>query len=144
METVKFKCDLSTSDASCPLGLEIWLDNQQIYCNTWIKETATVEHELSAEDGEYELRWVLFGKTDAHTQIDSSGTILKDAVLTVGNIHFDDILIDQTVSKQAVYTHNLNGHSDTVEQKFFGTMGCNGTVSLKFTSPVYLWLLEHM
>jgi hypothetical protein len=23
-------------------------------------------------------------------------------------------------------------------------MGCNGTVSLKFTAPAYLWLLENM
>jgi hypothetical protein len=23
-------------------------------------------------------------------------------------------------------------------------MGCNGTVSLKFTTPIYMWLLETM
>jgi len=144
MDTIKFKCDLSTSDASCPLGIEIRLDGQRIYCNEWLKENTTVEYDIPEEDGDHELQWILTGKTDEHTQVDTDGHILKDAVLTVSNIHFDDILIDQVVSEQAVYTHNHNGHSDIVEDKFYGIMGCNGSVSLKVTFPFYIWLLENM
>ena len=36
----------------------------------------------------------------------------------------------------------INGTQESVDDDFFGTMGCNGTVRLKFSSPVYLWLLE--
>ena len=46
--------------------------------------------------------------------------------------------------EQAVYTHDFNGTSKATENKFYGELGCNGTVSLKFSTPMYLWLLEHM
>jgi hypothetical protein len=45
---------------------------------------------------------------------------------------------------KAVYTHDFNGSQPPVDDKFFGDLGCNGTVSLKFTAPTYLWLLENM
>ena len=46
--------------------------------------------------------------------------------------------------EQAVYTHDFNGTQPEIEDTFFGEMGCNGTVSLRFTTPIYLWLLENM
>jgi hypothetical protein len=48
-------------------------------------------------------------------------------------------------SEQAEYHHDCNGTAQQVIlDKFYREMGCNGTVSLKFTTPVYLWLLENM
>jgi len=44
----------------------------------------------------------------------------------------------------ATYTHNFNGTQAETTDKFYGEMGCNGTVSLRFTTPIYLWLLETM
>ena len=55
-----------------------------------------------------------------------------------------DINYAQLFSKYAKYCHNFNGSGELTEQKFFGTLGCNGTVYFKFASPVYLWLLENM
>jgi len=45
---------------------------------------------------------------------------------------------------RAVYVHDFNGTGKFVNKQFFGEMGCNGTVELKFSSPFYLWLLENM
>jgi len=44
----------------------------------------------------------------------------------------------------ATYTHDFNGTKELTQEKFYGVMGCNGTVSLKFATPIYLWLLENM
>jgi hypothetical protein len=51
--------------------------------------------------------------------------------------------IDHTID-QLVYEHNANGTGPLVQDKFYGEMGCNGTVTLEFSSPTYLWLLEQM
>mgnify|MGYP003352455181 CR=1 FL=1 len=42
------------------------------------------------------------------------------------------------------YRHDYNGTGQPTEDNFFGVLGCNGTVELRFTTPIYLWLLEHM
>ena len=57
---------------------------------------------------------------------------------------FDEIELKQIFIDHAVYTHNFNGTQTEIQDKFYGEMGCNGTVSFKFTTPVYLWLLENL
>ncbi len=142
--TVKISCNLSTSDHSVPLGMEIWMDDQQIFNQDWVRESVSFSYEMSDADAQHELRFVMKNKTNQHTTIDSEGNIVKDAALTVDNLCFDEIPLGYIATKLAVYTHSFNGSGDPVEDKFFGTMGCNGTVSLKFSTPMYLWLLENM
>jgi hypothetical protein len=83
-------------------------------------------------------------KTTEHTKIDEQGAIVSDACLTVSNLAFDEIELKQIFIDHAVYTHNFNGTQTEIQDKFYGEMGCNGTVSFKFTTPICLWLLEHM
>ena len=84
------------------------------------------------------------GKTSAHTLLDADGNILKDAMLSIRNIAFDGINIDKLVHTLATYQHDFNGTQDPTIDKFYGAMGCNGSITLEFTTPFYLWLLEHM
>jgi hypothetical protein len=140
---VKITCNLSTSDSSVPLGLEIWLDDQQIFNQEWVTESVEFCYELSDADAEHELRFVMKNKTAQHTAIDLNGNIVKDAWLIVNDLAFDEIMLGNTVTNLAVYTHDFNGTGNQIQDKFYETLGCNGTVSLKFTTPVYLWLLEN-
>jgi hypothetical protein len=78
-----------------------------------------------------------------HTRVDSDGNIVADSRLTVSDLEFDEILLDQLFFDLATYTHSTNGLGPETQNKFYGEMGCNGTVELKFTTPVYLWLLEN-
>jgi hypothetical protein len=87
---------------------------------------------------------VLKNKKSEHTTVDADGNITQDAVITIGSFEFEEINVDSLVQRLAIYTHNFNGSGDRTLHKFFGRMGCNGTLSLKFTTPVYLWLLENM
>ena len=99
---------------------------------------------LDEDEVDHELRFVMKNKTQEHTTVDEQGSIVKDARLTISNVTFDEILLEQIFFEQAVYTHDFNGTQAEITDKFYGEMGCNGTVSLKFFSPVYLWLLETM
>jgi hypothetical protein len=142
--TVKISCVVNTTDCESALGMEIWLDNQQIFNQDWVTKSQTISYELSDLDADHELRFVMKNKTVDHTIVDESGSIVKDACLTISDLAFDEIALGPIVAEKAVYTHDFNGTGEAVEDKFFGQMGCNGTVGLKFTTPIYLWLLENI
>ena len=137
--------NLATTDATAELGFEAWIDDRKFLDVDHVKETQTVTVELEdQDDAEHELRLVLKNKTTAHTQVDEHGNILADARLLITDVAFDEIRLGHMFAEHSMYTHEFNGHGKYSKEKFYGEMGCNGTVILKFNTPVYLWLLEHM
>jgi hypothetical protein len=144
MDTSKISFEISPSDQTCPLGVEVWLDQQQIFNTEHVADTVNVSHDIDENNAEHVLRVILKHKKTEHTTVDADGNITQDAVINVGSFEFEEIDINQIVQDLAIYTHDFNGSGNTTQSKFFGSMGCNGTLSLKFTTPVYLWLLEHM
>jgi len=143
-DQLKINLQISNSDISIPLGLEVWVDNTCLTTIDHVDSTVTVSHELNGEDAEHELRIVLKNKQPAHTQLDDDGNIVQDAVLTIDRIEFDDIEISDVFVKLSQYQHSFNGSGEPTVNKCYKNLGCNGTVSLKFNTPFYLWLLETM
>jgi len=144
MTTSKFSCSILPSNPAIALGMEIWIDDVCLFDQAHVSLACEVAHDLDDADGEHSLRIRLKNKLPAHTQIDALEQIVSDAMITVSNIAFDEIDCTQIVSEQAVYRHNLNGTGPEIQDRFFADMGCNGTVKMKFTTPIYLWLLESM
>jgi hypothetical protein len=144
MTTVGFTCVVSSTDFSVPLGMEIWLDDHQLFDTDHVDQTCTIQHDISDDDGDHELRFVLKNKQSDHTQVDAHGNIMRDARLTVSNIEFDGIDCQYLTTTLAQYQHDFNGTGESTNQRFYGELGCNGTVSLKFSTPIYIWLLENM
>jgi hypothetical protein len=147
-QTFPFSCKIATSDPTCALSLEILLDDERIYYNPHVSETVEFSHEINDTElkKDRELKFVMSGKKPEHTQIldSESGTIIKDVLLSVTEITMDDIDIGLIVDAKSVYSHNFNGTGRDTQESFFGEMGCNGTVSFAFSTPIYLWLLENM
>ena len=141
--TVTISCTIGTNDPAAELGLEIWLDDQQLFDANHVGDQP-LEWQVTEDEADHELRFVMKNKTIDHTQIDEHGTIIQDSRITIQNLSFDEIALGQLFIDHAEYTHDFNGTKDIVTEKFYGEMGCNGTVSLKFTTPIYLWLLESM
>ena len=139
-----FSCSISTTDAAATLGMEIWLDQEQIFNVDHVKEIIKFTHEFDEADAEHELRFVMKNKTVEHTRVDEGNNIVHDASLTITDIAFEEIDLGHMLVEQTVYTHDFNGTQPEIKDKFFNVMGCNGTVSFKFTTPIYQWLLEHM
>ena len=143
--TVSITFNLSTTDAMAELGFEAWIDQRKFLDLDHVKEPQPVTVELDdQDDAEHELRLVLKNKTAEHTQVDEQGNIITDARLLITDVAFDEIRLGHMFFEQAVYTHDFNGTGKATEDTFYGELGCNGTVSLKFATPMYLWLLEHM
>jgi hypothetical protein len=141
---VLISCTLNTTNTEATLGFEAWVDNQKFFDTDHVQAQQPVVVEIADDDGEHDLRFVLKNKTFGHTQVDAAGNIVSDARLIVTDLAFDEIQLGHIFTEQAVYTHDVNGTEKLTQHKFYGEMGCNGTVSLKFTTPIYLWLLEHM
>jgi hypothetical protein len=144
VNTVGFCCTITPTNAAVPLGLEIWIDDQKLFDQDHVQESHRISTDLSDNDGEHELRFVLKNKLPEHTQVDADNTIVSDARISVSNIEFDGIALNQLVPALAEYQHNFNGTGELTIDKFYGELGCNGTVTLKFTTPIYIWMLENM
>lgn len=144
MQQCRLSLQLHSSDYTVPLGAEVWLDQQLIFDLDWLQQSQQIEHVFADVEGSHVLRIVLKNKTSDHTQIDLHGNIVKDACLIVEDFKFDEILLEPMILQKATYTHNHNGTTDQIIDKFYGQMGCNGTVSLEFSAPVYVWLLENL
>lgn len=142
--TATFSCSIGTTDPSAQLGMEIWLDDLPIYKNDYVTATQDLTWEFEDTDYEHTLKFILKNKTTDQTQVNDSGEIIKDSCLTVSRVAFDNIDLDQVFFEHTVYEHDFNGTKPTTQEAFYGTMGCNGTVTFKFTTPIYLWLLENM
>lgn len=143
MSNISIGCTVDTTSPQAELILTILLDDQTVFEQT-ITEPVKFYHTLSDDDAEHELKFVLKNKRPEHTTIDSEGNIVEDACIVINNIEFDALELGQIVPTLARYTHDFNGTGTTTTEKFYSHMGCNGTVSLKFTTPIYLWLLENM
>jgi hypothetical protein len=136
---------LDTTDVTAELGFEGWIDDRKFLDLDHVKQTQKITVDLEDQDGaEHELRLILKNKTAEHTQVDEHGNILADARLLISDVTFDEIQLGHMFVEQAVYTHDFNGTGATTQDKCYSELGCNGTVSLKFTTPMYLWLLEHV
>jgi len=144
MEKIVFSCTVENNSEFDNLGLEFWLDNDKFFDNNVAFGTVQITHVFDETEAEHRLKIVLKGKTIEHTTVDDNGNILSDVLITIKNMSFDDIDIDQLFFDNAVYTHDYNGSGNWVDDEFYGDLGCNGTIEFKFSTPFYIWLLEHM
>lgn len=144
MTTVNLSATIDSTDYSIPLGLEVWLDNTCLLDVEHVSNTVMLDHTFPEVDRKHQLKFVLKNKLPTHTVIDSDNNIVKDACLSISNFKIDDIDISDIFKFKAVYTHDFNGTQPAVNDSFYGTMGCNGSVEFEFTAPFYLWLLENM
>lgn len=144
MATTAITGVIGTTDSVASLGAEVWIDQTLVIDIAHIDQDTKFSCKVEDDEGLHCLKIVLKNKKPEHTKIDEHGNILQDARLVIKEIAFDEIVLGQTFIDRTVYTHNFNGTQQEATERFYGEMGCNGTVSLEFTSPFYLWLLEHM
>jgi len=143
--TAPITFDLDSSDYNAQLGFDVLLNDNIVFTTEHVTELTTITIDVNDDvDAEHELKFVLKNKTQDHTKVDEQGNILSDAMLSISNIAFDEIKLGHMFIEQTVYHHDMNGSQDLFEDEFYGSMGCNGYVSLKFATPIYLWLLENM
>lgn len=80
------------------------------------------------------------GKTQKGTQVDDQGNIVKDTLIKVEKIVLDDINMTNQIFTLTYEPNdkNIPKLSET------DTIGVNGSWTINFASPFYLWLLENL
>ena len=146
MDIIKFSCDVVVKNATdTPLTITALLNGEE-KTSTQVSEMTHLEIDVpDVEDAEYKLELTISGKTNSHTVLDNDNNIVSSTELVFSNFQVDDIDINSIVLTNSLpYTHDFNGTGETVTEQFYDTAGCNGTITLEFTTPFYLWLLENM
>jgi len=144
VDTINFSCTVNTNIPSSPIHLNIVLDDIIMFDND-ITTEETVSFDINEDDNDHVLRFLISGKTDLHSIKDNNDNIIDTTELSITNISFDEIDITNIImANPLMYKHNFNGYSDPTEDKFYNIAGCNGEITLKFYTPIYLWLLENM
>jgi hypothetical protein len=139
------KLSFRVAATGADLKLRATLDGAVLYEGSPSGAAQTVEHKFDdGQEQEHTLVFEMLGKRPEHTQLDAQGEIVQDRLILISDIAFDDIMLANIVTEQAEYQHDHNGTTPIIPDQFFGTMGCNGKVTLRFTTPIYLWLLENM
>lgn len=142
MSDIAISCSISTTSAEANLKLTILLDQVSVFDQT-ITQPVDFYHTFSDDPAEHELTFILSNKQPEHTRIDEQGHIVEDACVVIDNIQLNNTRLGLIVPAQAVYTHDFNQTGPMTSEPFYGHMGCNGQVNLKFTTPAYLWILEN-
>jgi len=84
------------------------------------------------------------GKLPEHTQLAANGRdIVSDRMIQIDSFCFDGIDITACLYDLGSYWHDFNGTADLVQDKFYGSMGCNGDLIFDFSTPIYPWILEN-
>lgn len=142
---IKSKISFQISASGPDLLFTAKLDGQEMLNITPTSEPQILTVEFDDhEDGKHLLEFVMSGKTIDHTKIDDQGNIVEDRVIRITDISLDDIDLNYIFTKNSVYLNDRNGTQDAVQEPFYDVMGCNGVVQFRFTTPVYLWLLENL
>ena len=135
---------LATADAS-DVQITIFADNTQLLKSSAKTKSQRVFFEVDNNvQNTHSITIGMSGKDSKHTTIDKLGNILTDVMVRVENIVIDEIdCTDIFCSGLQCYRHNSNGVQPEFVDEFYGLLGCNGTVTFEFTTPIHLWFLSH-
>jgi len=144
MDKVNFSCTVNTNIPSNPINLQILLDDVVMF-NKRITEEEKVSFDFDEDESEHVLKFLISDKNEAHIMRDDDGNVLDSTEISITDISFDDLDITNVIMVSPLtYKHNYNGNGEETVDKFYNIAGCNGEITLSFTTPIYLWLLENM
>jgi len=135
---------LATADAP-DVQTVIFADNTQLLSSSAKNKSQRVFFEVDDNiQTTHSITIGMSGKDSKHTTVDKLGNILTDVVVQVERIVIDEIdCTDIFCSGLQCYCHDSNGSQPKFIDEFYGLLGCNGTVTFEFTTPIHLWFLTH-
>jgi hypothetical protein len=145
-ENLSFQISLTGTFWDRHPQFSVWL-NDHVVIQSEIASSAEqiVSFDRRINEGPHELKIRLENKTNADTVIEN-GEVVKDMLLNINDITVDDISLgnllwsaEYILDKPQIYKGQTIDHLDGCVN-----LGWNGTYILKFSSPLYIWLLEKL
>ena len=144
-ESVKFEITLSGTYWDRVPEFSITIDDQEFVRDS-VTEGKTFTFETELTESEHVLRIEFLNKEDEDVKKDQyedpdNFEVLADMLLNIEKISIDDIEIENLKWSASTFTPK-DPHKETLDNCV--NLGWNGTYEIRFTSPVYLWLLENL
>jgi len=153
-ETVDIKINISSEywDDRFP-GARVYINHELIH-EGLIAEPTEISWRGELEKGEQVIAVEMYDKHNGDTVLDDNGNIVKDVLLNIDNISFNDVDLATSVANfedepdhvvlraSSMYYPNSEYAPEVLEQCI--NLGWNGRWEMKFVSPTYLWLLENL
>jgi len=142
MEKIKFKAVIDSEYFNNPPYLRISF-GEDVLVDFPVAEETVIEKELIVDDDKtYKLHFTLHDKSKYDTVVED-GEIVKDTTVTIKSVEMDDIDITSLLSLDKDKFYYIHDGADG-KHTFYDTMGVNGSSTIEFTTPFYVWLLENL
>ena len=145
-ENLSFQISLTGTFWDRRPQFSVWLDDH-VVVQSEIASSAEqiVAFERKIDEGAHEIKIRLENKTIADTVIEN-GEVVKDMLLNIDDITIDDISLGNLLWSAEYVLDRPHEYKDQTIDHLDGcvNLGWNGTYTLKFTSPFYIWLLEKL
>jgi hypothetical protein len=145
-ETLNFYVELTGTHWGKLPQFSVWIDDQVAIQSEISKEPHIVEFQRRLSEGPHTLKIRLENKDNSDTVKDETGEIVKDMLLNIKDIRINDVslghilwLSDYTLDHPQEYQGKTITKLDNCVN-----LGWNGTYTLNFNSPFYIWLLEKL
>lgn len=131
--------------------IDIYIDNiikDSFVFNT--HDTVSFIYEDDLKDGPHTLRVVYNNKTNRDTILDDNKNIIKDVLIFIESLEFEDIDVNYLLTVNSEYIPNYPEPyysqqklkpAKTIQST---TLGWNGIWNFPFTTPVFDWFVENL
>ena len=145
LDIMKIELDVTANSSCAEITLQVICDNVKLAELQASEQNYTISHELPDILAEHCLKLVMSGKNKTHTKVNTLGEIIDDIYFKIDRLEFEDLDMREIfcLGYQG-YTHNFNSSQPEFLDEFYGQLGCNGTVTLRFSTPIFLWLNDHL
>ena len=122
-----------------PLDLVIKIDDRTLHMDVSGAKSTTIDKKISVKPGDHLLTLSVSNKNNRSTVVDEHNNILADSYVKIKKLLIDEIDFGRIMFSESKHVDNNN--NITISP---GGVYTNGTWSLNFTTPVYIWLLEKL
>ena len=137
-EKVSIEINLSSKHWDVIPRVKVKLDSMVLFQGE-VSEPTRIHHEIDMIGGDHVIEVILTNKDGRRDTIIEDGKIIKDMLVTVDSVLLDDIDLGYLITTKSSYvTTEGESHANMT------SLGWNGSWTLPFTSPVYMWLLENL
>ena len=137
-EKVSIEINLSSKYWDVVPRAKVKLDSVVLFQGE-ISEPVCIKHELALVEGDHMIEVILTNKDGRRDTIVEDGKIVKDMLLVVDSILLDEIDLGYLITSKSSYDTD-----DGLNHENMTHLGWNGSWKMNFSSPIYMWLLEHL
>ena len=142
---MKIELDFSASKDCQDIVLEVYCNDKKITESLARQTRQSVSLDLPDDPADHVLRLIMRGKNHTHTVVDDQGQIIEDIYFVVDRLEFEELDMKEIFCQGLpCYTHSFNQDQPAILDEFYGYIGCNGAIDIKFSTPIFLWLNEHL